>query len=210
MTRLYCVIVVQRSQENVLASLFFNIMLISLLFLRIYNTGTMKEIELLQAQIDKLNTKGFDLDAWKQYTVVLLSRIFGEYDPKIKQIEKIEYDFSSWSLRDTSGKSAYMETCKKLGREVLLASVDELKAFGLPDHEPRESSIPFQVLEKAFEEELKIAQFRELKAIILSSDDVTSKKKSLDKLMESFDKDFAQKVLLSMLTDPAVQKAIES
>ena len=89
----------------------------------------MKEVELLQAQMDKLKAKDFDLDAWKQYTVVLLSRIFGEHNPKIRQIEKIEYDFSSWSLRDTSGKSAYMETCKKLGREVLQASIDELNAF---------------------------------------------------------------------------------
>ena len=56
----------------------------------------MKEIELLQAQIEKLNKKDFDLDAWKQYTVVLLSRIFGEHNPKIHQVEKIEYLQKAW------------------------------------------------------------------------------------------------------------------
>lgn len=170
----------------------------------------MKEIEHLQSQIDKLNNKEFDLDAWKQYSVVLLSRIFGEHDPKIRQIEKIEYDFSSWSLRDTSGKSSYMETCKKLGREVLQASIDELKVFGLPEQKLPENSISFEVLEKAFEEELKIAQFRELKSLILDDDDQETKKKNLAKLIKTFGKSFSENVLLDILTNPMLKKAISS
>lgn len=169
----------------------------------------MKETGLLQAQIDKLDKKEFDLDAWKQYTVVLLARIFGEHDPKIKQIEKIEYDFSSWSLRDTSGKSAYMETCKKLGREVLQASIDELKAFGLPDKKEKDNSIPFEVLESALEEELKISQFRKLKALIIEEEDQEEKKKKLKDLIQSFEKDFSENVVLSILSNPGVKKIIE-
>ncbi len=163
----------------------------------------MKEIKLLQAQIDKLENKGFDLDAWKQYTVVLLARIFGEHNTKIKQIEKIEYDFSSWALRDTSGKSAYMETCKKLGREVLLASIDELNAFGLPEKQtPTDDSIPVSVLVSALEEELKVSQFRKLKAIVRSGEEVEKKKEEIKGLLKSFDKDFAENVVLNILSDP--------
>ena len=78
-----------------------------------------KEIDLLKAQIDKLNAKGFDLDAWKKYTIIILARIFGENTQKIKQIDSIEYDYSSWSLRDTTGSNSYLDTCKKLGKEIL-------------------------------------------------------------------------------------------
>jgi hypothetical protein len=171
----------------------------------------MKEIKLLQDQIEKLNRKEFDLDAWKQYTVVLLARIFGEHDPKIKQIEKIEYDFSSWSLRDTSGKSAYMETCKKLGREVLEASVDELKAFGLPDKQAKpEKSIPVESLIHALEEELKISQYRELVRLIVSESDQDEKIKKLKELIGKFEKSFSENVLLSFLADEKVQDAFDN
>ena len=54
----------------------------------------MKEIKLLEEQIGKLESKNFDLEAWKQYTIVLLARIFGDNNQKIQQVEKIEYDYS--------------------------------------------------------------------------------------------------------------------
>ena len=41
----------------------------------------MKEIKLLEQQLEKLQEKDFDLDAWKQYMVVLFARIFGENSP---------------------------------------------------------------------------------------------------------------------------------
>lgn len=169
----------------------------------------MKEIELLQAQIDKLNNKDFDLDAWKQYTVVLLARVFGEHDPRIRQVEKIEYDFSSWSLRDTSGRSAYLETCKKLGREVLQASIDELNALGLPEKQDPADTIPLSVLTEALEEELKVSQFRKVKALINSDHDPEIKRKELLELIKSFDPEFRENVILNILTHPGVAKAMK-
>ena len=91
-----------------------------------------KEIQLLEQQIDKLGSKDFDLSAWKKYTVIILARIFGEKNEKIRQIEKLEFEFSSWSLRDASGNESYEEGTKKLAREILQASIDELNLFGLP------------------------------------------------------------------------------
>lgn len=169
----------------------------------------MKEIELLQAQIDKLNNRDFDLDAWKQYTVVLLSRIFGENNPKVHQIDKIEYDFSSWSLRDTTGKSAYMETCKKLGREVLQASIDELHAFGLPELKEGPRTVPVEVIIRALEEELKISQFRKIKAIVTSDLDIEIKKKELLEMIRSFDAGFSDHFVLNLLTDPELTTALK-
>ncbi len=37
-----------------------------------------KEIELLQKQIDRLSDENFDLQGWKSSTAILLTRIFGK------------------------------------------------------------------------------------------------------------------------------------
>ena len=165
----------------------------------------MKEIKLLETQIEKLDAKGFDLDAWKQYTIVLLARIFGESDPKIKQVEKIDYDYSSWALRDTSGKTSYRDTCKKLGREILQASIDELMAFGLPSADlTKEDAIPVSIIREALEEELKVAQIKRIQEIVNSNDEMAKKKKALKEEVKSFSKDFSENVLLNILLNPGI------
>ena len=166
----------------------------------------MKEIKLLEAQLDKLDQKGFDLEAWKQYTVVLLARIFGSDDPKISQVQKIEYDYSSWSLRDTSGKTAYLETCKKLGREIIQASIDELKTFGIPaDTVVSNMAIPIEVITSALEEELKVSQMKQIQSIINSDKTAEDKRKDLLDLVNTFDTDFSQKVLAVILANDALK-----
>jgi len=162
----------------------------------------MKEIKLLEQQLEKLKDKEFDLDAWKQYTVVLLARIFGDGNPKINQIEKIEYDFSSWALRDTTGKSEYLETCRKLGREIIQASIDELKAFGLPDPDKKqEGYIPAKIIEEALEEDLKISQLRKLLELINADKSEEDKKKEIESMLKSFDKSFPVNFALSLLSN---------
>jgi hypothetical protein len=146
---------------------YFDSLVAALLLSLENNNNAMKEIKLLEEQIDKLKLKDFDLEAWKQYTIVLLARIFGDNNQKIQQIEKIEYDYSSWALRDTSGKSSYLDTCKKLGKEILMASIDELNAFGVPDKNVKsEYSVSKEVISLALENELKVSQFKELVALI--------------------------------------------
>ena len=161
----------------------------------------MKEIKLLEEQIDKLKLKDFDLEAWKQYTIVLLARIFGDNNQKIQQIEKIEYDYSSWALRDTSGSSSYLETCKKLGKEILQASIDELKTFGLPDlNKSSQNHVPVEVLINALEDDLKVSQFRKLKSIINVEKSIEEKQKEIKELLKDLDKDGALNVLFNILS----------
>jgi len=149
----------------------------------------MKEIKILEEQIEKLNKKDFDLEAWKQYTIVLLARIFGDNNQKIRQIEKIEYDYSSWSLRDTSGSSEYLITCKKLGREILQASIDELKTFGKPETNViAEDSVSTKVIISALENELRISQYRELVTLVNKEMAINEKKKLLKEKLEKFGK----------------------
>jgi hypothetical protein len=169
----------------------------------------MKEIQLLEAQIEKLNVKGFDLKAWKQYTVVILARIFGENDPKIRQIEKIEYDHSSWSLRDTSGSASTMDSCKNLGREILLAAIEELKTFGLPvEKKISDHLIDALIIRNALEEELKVSELRKLTGIIDSDLDKDKKQAALRNFLKTVDKSFSENVLIAILADDGLKEKL--
>ena len=160
----------------------------------------MKETELLRQQIDKLNRKDFDLEAWKKYTIVLLARIFGQSDPKIKQIESLEYEHNSWTLRDTSGYDSYLQTCKKLGREILEAAIAELETFGVSRQHPDDSAEPnANIILSALEDELKGSQFKALLKLLKSDLNTEEKKRRLHEIVESLDPETMQTILESIL-----------
>ena len=164
-----------------------------------------KEIKLLKAQIDSLRSKDFDLEAWKQYTIIILSRIFGDNSIKIRQIEKIEYDFSSWSLRDTDGSSSYLDTCKKLGKEILEASVEELKTFGLPGKEEAADAV-LDALIEALGNELKGTQIKEIKRVLKADTSSEKKKETILTLLKSYGNEVSTEVLAGLLCDQAVTR----
>lgn len=89
-----------------------------------------KYVKLLDKQIAKLSDNTFDLDAWKSSTIYLLTLIFGKEDPKIKEVEDLKIDYSSWALRDSGSGYKPIETCKKKGHEILEIAKDELELFG--------------------------------------------------------------------------------
>ena len=170
---------------------------------------TKKEIELLKEQIKKLDVKNFDLEAWKEYTIVLLARIFGDDSQKIKQIESIEYDYSSWALRDTSGTSSYLKTCKKLGKEILDASISEIENFGLPEKEKKaEVSEIIQIIIDALQDELKGSQFREIKEILKAKDKEEVKKKKIFDKFVNYSAETANEILSKILVNPKISKEI--
>jgi hypothetical protein len=159
-----------------------------------------KEILLLQKQHDKLELTDFDLEAWKSGAVIILERLFGEDNQKIRQIEKIKYDQSSWALREAKGSKNMMETCKKQGREILQIAMDELEHFGLPEELADTKAAPFKtVIVKALENELKISQYREVVRIIDSDKKNAEKQKELIDTLNSYGHDFAELILASIL-----------
>lgn len=168
-----------------------------------------KEIELLQKQVDKLGQKDFDLEAWKNFTIVLLAKIFGEGNQKIRQIEKIEYDYSSWSLRDTSGYSSYLETCKKLGREILEAAIEELKNFGLPENkEVSKNKISIDIIRQSLEEEMKVSQYKLLMNILTQQQSGKELKEHIVKFFDDYEKEQIERILAGILCDPEVASNI--
>ena len=159
-----------------------------------------KEINILRKQIERLDIKTFDLEAWKKFTIVMLARIFGDTSEKIRQIESIEYDYSSWALRDTSGTSSYLDSCKKLGRKILEASIAELETFGLPDQSAEDNRF-FRIIIDALQNELKGSQFRELKDVVLSMDKEEEMKEKVREILHDYDTGVPVDILTSILTN---------
>ena len=160
-----------------------------------------KEIEILKQQITKLSAKDFDLEAWKKYSIVLIARIFGDKSQKIKQIESIEYDYSSWALRDTSGSSSYMETCKKLGEEILKASINEIETFGLPEKDQKiETSKLYDSIISSLQDELKGSLFKEIIGIVKSDKKAELKKKLVFEKLKNSGIDSSNEILSNILS----------
>lgn len=165
-----------------------------------------KEIQLLKTQIEKLEARDFDLDAWKKYTIIILARIFGDNSQKIKQIENIEYDYSSWSLRDTTGSNTYLDSCKKLGREILQASIDEIENLGLPKEEESPDEF-FQVIENALHDELKGTQVKEIGMILGSGDSPELKREKILEKLKEYGSEISHDILANILTSsPMIKK----
>ena len=93
------------------------------------------EIALLKKQIKKLDSEGFDLEAWKVSTQLLLNQLFGKFDPKTITIRDLKIDYSSTMLRDSNANYKPIETCKKKGREVLQLAIDQLEMSIIPQSE---------------------------------------------------------------------------
>lgn len=163
-----------------------------------------KEIKILQQQIDKLFANDFELQPWKNYTIILLERIFGPENEKIKMIRKVEFEFSSWSLRDASGNESYEEGSKNLAKEILQAAIDELKVFGLPKREDDQlSEKKIKELLHFILDELKGSQVKQLKNILNSTSSDDEKKRLVGELISEVGEITALNILTKMLLYPA-------
>jgi len=168
-----------------------------------------KEIQLLEQQIERLNAKNFDLETWKEYTIVVLARIFGEKNEKVRMVDKLEFRFNSWSLRDASGNESYEEGTKKLAREILQASIDELKTFGKPEIAEEKSDQSIQDFVNLLLDELKGSQVKQLKTILKSRENKEEKQRMIKEILEGLGEYGAYDVLTSMLMHPAAVKMLK-
>jgi hypothetical protein len=119
------------------------------------------EIKLLKQQISSLETKKFDLEAWKSHTMIFISRIFGTSSEHLRLIRDLKYDYSSWSLRDTSGSMQLTDPVRTRAREILEAAITELQTFG----SPMKVSSSSEILE-AFRNELTGKEMDELQKLL--------------------------------------------
>ena len=152
-----------------------------------------KYINSLNKQIERLNAKDFDLEAWKSSTIVLLERIFGRDSQKITQIENVKFDFGSWSLRDSSAGRTPLDSCKMRGKEILEIAIEELEDFGIP--EENKTLVGNSVVLEALENELKGSQFKQLKNLLISDESFERKKNQLKETLDSFGEETRMDIL---------------
>lgn len=153
-----------------------------------------KEIALLNEQIVRLDEKNFDLDAWKNHTVIILERIFGEDNSKIKMIKSLHYDYSSWNLRDTAatGKTKDKDPVRLQADEILKAAIAELNNFGLPQ-EINEK----QKLWEFLQDELTGKQIKEIQTLIKSENPENINK--IAKILGNIEKENLVKTVAKLL-----------
>jgi len=126
-----------------------------------------KEIALLKEQIERLGEEKFDLEAWKNRTVIFLERVFGKDSPRLKMIQNLHYDYSSWSLRDTfaGGSAKDKDPVRIQAKEILEATIAELESLGLPQEKKDKAKV-----RELLEDELTGKQMKEIDALLMADD----------------------------------------
>lgn len=154
-----------------------------------------KEIQLLKNQIERLNDKKFDLEAWKNHTLIYLERIFGKDTSKLKMIKELTYDYSSWSLRDTAaaGKTKDKDPIRLQAQEILQAVVSELELLGLPQNK-KENEKLWELLH----DELTGKQAKEIENLIKSEE--KEKTQKISEMLEKLEKENLALVIAKLLT----------
>ena len=153
-----------------------------------------KQIAILREQLAKLDEKKFDLDAWKTHTLIFLERIFGKENSKLKLIQDLHYDYSSWSLRDTAaaGKTKDKDPVKMRAREILEATIAELETLGFPE-EKKEQQKVWELLQ----DELTGKQVKEIDALVKSDD--KEKTRKIGEVLENLDKENLSLLIAKLL-----------
>ena len=153
-----------------------------------------KEIALLKEQIESLNEKKFDLEAWKNHTIIFLERIFGKESSKIKMIKSLSYDYSSWSLRDTAaaGKTKDKDPIRLQAEVILEAAIIELESLGLPALSQEKDKI-WELLE----DDLTGKQMKELDKLASSED--SDKKEKMGKIISDLGNEKMAEIIIQLL-----------
>jgi hypothetical protein len=164
-----------------------------------------KYVKILNHQIEKLGVEPFDLEAWKRATIILVARIFGDATTKINEIEKIKFDYGSWSLRDASGSKDQMDSCINQAKVILEACIAELEILGLEENKNGKGKEDSAIIE-SIEEELKMSEYKELIKILKTKSNRDDKIKMLVHKLQSFDTLVCPKIISNLMTHPTFSK----
>jgi hypothetical protein len=165
-------------------------------------------IKLLKQSLEKIGAKDFDLDSWKEYNQILLSRIFGKNSQKVKQIGKLDFEYNSWSLRDAIGNESYEDGTIKLAREIIQASIDEINSFGIPDIHDKEPNKELELVLGIVLDELKGSQLKQLKSILKSSDSNEEKKRRVFEIIGELGENTAYQIITCIITHKSMKTFI--
>ncbi|NQU86158.1 MAG: hypothetical protein HQ541_10400 [Mariniphaga sp.] len=151
------------------------------------------EIVLLKEQLNKLDEKKFDLEAWKNHTLIFLERIFGVNSTKVQMIKDLRYDYSSWNLRDVSGAGKSKDPVRMQAAEILEAVIFELEQLGLPN-EARTNEKLLTLLE----DELTGKQLKEIEKLLNSKS--PNKAEKVQEILDKLKKEDLSLIISRLLT----------
>jgi len=151
-----------------------------------------KEIVLIDKQLESLKAKNFDLEAWKSHTMIFLERIFGKESSKVRMINELKYNYSSWSLRDAAGTGKDSDPVILKAREILEATKLELLQLGVPKQEEEN-----QKIWALLEEEMTGKQIKEIKLVLQS--DEPEKMEKIANILYCLEKEGMAVVLAKLL-----------
>lgn len=176
-----------------------------------------KQIELIRGQINKLDGRDFNLDAWKDSTIIILSRIFGNTHYSVEAIKGIKLKKGGMAVNGIGNFWDNMDSCKKQGKEILEACIINLENFEqLEKKEITNSDININLTQNqnqivnvslfisALEDELTMPQLEELKEIMKTDRPKSEKKKKIIDKIKSFGSDVASNILGNILTSPSI------
>ena len=155
-----------------------------------------KYINLLNEQLKKLDSKSFDLTAWKKSTSLILSSLFGPNNVRTKTIESIEYEFNSWSLRDETGSK---DPVKLICRETLQAIINEIELSDTIFINNPDDSISLSFIWEAFENELTGAKSKDLKKILAEEMNSDIKNTEIDIILQELPDETKRNILKHIL-----------
>jgi len=155
-------------------------------------------LALLKNQLKQVDERDFDFVSWKKATILLTSSCFGTNSPQVAALEKIDYAYSSWALRDESGST---DPIKNDCKTTLSTIINE---FTIRMEANDETGIPADInnlnfLWLTFQDELTGSALKKLKSII-------SKANASADEVEAFLKDLPNQTLVNIIQNALLSK----
>ncbi|MCT4591295.1 MAG: hypothetical protein N4A71_25980 [Carboxylicivirga sp.] len=159
-------------------------------------------LTLLENQLKQIDERDFDFNSWKKATVLLTSSCFGANSAQVDALQKIDYAYSSWTLRDEQGTT---DPIKNECRTTLLTIINEFKIK--LDNDSSDNSKAevnnLNFLWLTLEDELTGASLKKLKSLLtqanVSSDEV-----------ETFLKELPSQTLVNIILNSLLSKEFKT
>ncbi len=146
----------------------------------------------IKERSDKLDQKPFDWVAWKRGTLLVLQNIFGNENAYYKQLAETDYEYSSWSLRDTSGSS---DPVKSSCLDLL-----DICRTDLMSHQEGSVSTK-EKMAKLLSQYLTDSQISKIMEVVQAEVPPHQKNEEIGEILKAFSPELSTKVLIDLIRE---------
>ena len=134
---------------------------------------------LLEERLKRLDQKNFDWSAWKKGTLLVLEKIFGPDSLYVKELANTDYQYNSWSLRDTAGSE---DPVKESVRELLRICLTDV-AVGQEPQKSKTAEKNTTELKEILKQFFDSATLAEIEKIASSDTPAMTKEEQMQKII---------------------------